>query len=114
MVKTPQQNGVAERKHRHLLDIARAIRFQAGSPKNFWGECILSTTRLINLLPMENLHRKSPFEVLYGKQPQLHDLRTIGCLCYAHNVGERDKFAPKSYQMCSSWLHRWFERVQTI
>jgi len=96
MVKTPQQNGVAERKHRHLLDTARAIRFQAGFLKHFWGECILSATHLINLLPMENLRWKRPFEVLYGKQPQFNDLRTIGCLCYAHNVGERDKFAPRA------------------
>jgi len=96
MVKTPQQNGVAERKHIHLLDTARAIRFQAGFPKKFWGECILSATHLINLMPMENLQWKSPFEILYGKQPQLHDLRTIGCLCYAHNVGEKDKFAPRA------------------
>lgn len=52
MVKNPQQNGVAERKHRHLLDTARAIKFQAGFPKTFWGECVLSATHIINLLPM--------------------------------------------------------------
>jgi len=37
MVKTPQQNGVAERNYRNLLDITRAIRFQADFPKSFWG-----------------------------------------------------------------------------
>ena len=56
----------------------------------------MSATHLINLLPMENLRWKGPFEVLYGKQPWFNDLRTIGCLCYAHNVGERDKFAPRA------------------
>jgi len=74
MVKTPQQNGVAERKYRHLLDTARAIKFQAGFPKSFWGECVLSATHIINLLPMANLKWRSPFEVLYGKQPVLDDL----------------------------------------
>ena len=39
IVKTPQQNGVVERKHRHLLDTARALRFQAGFPKHF-GESV--------------------------------------------------------------------------
>ena len=50
IVKTPQQNGVVERKHRHLLDTARAIRFQAGFPKQFWAECVLAATHIINKL----------------------------------------------------------------
>jgi len=96
MVKTPQQNGVAERKHRHLLDTARALRFHAGFPKHFWGECILSATHIINLLPMENLAWKSPYEVLFGKPPQYQDLRVIGCLCFAANLGISDKFDPRA------------------
>jgi len=96
IVKTPQQNGVVERKHRHLLDTARAIRFQAGFPKCFWGECVLAATHIINKLPMENLHWQSPFELLYGHPPDLEDLRTIGCLCYETNIGEIDKFAARA------------------
>ena len=52
IVKTPQHNGVVKRKHRHLLDTARAFRFQAGFPKQFWGECVLAATHIINKLPM--------------------------------------------------------------
>ena len=55
IVKNPQQNVVVERKHRHLLDTARAIRFHTGLPQNFWSECVLSTTHIINRLAMSNL-----------------------------------------------------------
>ncbi|XP_056695641.1 uncharacterized protein [Spinacia oleracea] len=47
----PQQNGIVERKHRSLLEISRALRFDAGLPKKFWGECILTATHFINKIP---------------------------------------------------------------
>ena len=92
-VKTPQQIGVAERKHGHLLDTAI---LQVGFPISFWGECVLSATHIINKLHMENLLWKSPFEVLYGQPPTYEDLRAISCLYYAANVRETDKFEPRA------------------
>jgi transposase InsO family protein len=47
-VKTPQQNGIAERKNRHLLDQTRALLFHQNVPKSFWGEAVLTSTYLIN------------------------------------------------------------------
>ena len=83
---------MAERKHRHLLDYARAIRIHTGLPKYFWGECILAATHIINKLPMANLNWKTPFERLYKKRPTYYDLRVIGCLSFVANLKPTDKF----------------------
>ena len=52
IVKTPQQNGIVERKHRHLLDTARATRFHAELPKTFWSECVLKSKVMWSLAPV--------------------------------------------------------------
>ena len=91
----PQQNGRVERKHRHLLDIARTLRFHAGLPIKFWGDCLLTATYLINLMPTPVLNWKSPYELLMNKPINFDHLRVFGSLCYpAHKTN--DKFAPRA------------------
>ena len=68
-VHTPQQNGVVERKHRHLLNVARALRFQANLPLRFWGESVQTTCYLINRLPTPLFSLKSSYELLHNKSP---------------------------------------------
>ncbi|GJW36425.1 putative RNA-directed DNA polymerase [Tanacetum coccineum] len=61
-IHTPQQNGVVERKHRHLLETARALRFEANLPTRFWGECVLTAAYVINRMPSDVIGNKTPYE----------------------------------------------------
>ena len=90
-VGTPQQNGRVERKHRHILNVARALRFTDW----IMGKCALAAGYLINRTPSEVLKGKTPFK-MYNRPPPVQHLRTIGCICYVHeqrHVG--DKFASR-------------------
>jgi len=94
--RTPQQNGRVERKHRHLVETARAIKIHANLPPKFWGSCILAATYIINRMPTSLLQWKSPFETLFHTKPNLSHLKIIGCLCYALDLSPHiDKFSPK-------------------
>lgn len=59
-VDTPKQNGRVERKHRHILNVVRALLFQANLPLSFWGECVLTVAHLINHTPTNLLKGKTP------------------------------------------------------
>lgn len=96
-VDTPQQNGRVERKHRHILNVARACLFQARLPVSFWGQSVLTAAHLINRTPTRLLHGKSPYEVLFGSPPNYDALRVFGCLCYVHvKSRSKDKFSTRS------------------
>lgn len=87
---------MAERKHRHLLEVARAFRFQAIHHYLF-GVNVLTATFLINRFPTPVLSGKTPHEVLLSSAPSYEHLRAFGCLCYAHTHSlPKNKFAPRA------------------
>ncbi|XP_013594458.1 PREDICTED: uncharacterized protein LOC106302506 [Brassica oleracea var. oleracea] len=59
---TPQQNGVAERKNRHLMELARSMMFHKSVPKRFWSDAVMTACYLINRIPTRILEDQSPFE----------------------------------------------------
>lgn len=80
---TPQQNGVSERKHRHIIELALAIMAHASFPTKFWDDIFSSVVYLINRLPSSD-NAPSPFFRLFGKTPDYMFLRVLGCLCFPY------------------------------
>ena len=96
-VGTPQQNGIAERKNRDLLEKTRAMMFYANVPKRFWSQAVLTATYIINRLPSRILNSKSPLEVLKHRKIDLSHLRVFGSVCYVHvQAKHRDKLDPRA------------------
>jgi hypothetical protein len=91
---TPSQNGVAERKNRHLLEVARSLMFQTNVPKYPWSEAILTAAYLINRMPSRILGMKSPSELLLGQREFRVPPKVFGCVCFVRDhrtsVGKLD------------------------
>lgn len=91
---TPQQNGVAERMNRTLLERVRCMLIHAGLPKSFWGEAISTAAYLVNRSPSSAIDFKTPLEMWYGKPADYRNLRAFGCQAYAHI--KQDKLEPRA------------------
>ncbi|KAJ4767348.1 polyprotein [Rhynchospora pubera] len=80
---TPEQNGVSERKNRHILELSLAIINHGCIPLVLWDEIFASTVFLINRLPPSaNASIVSPFELLFSKKPDYLQLKVLGCQCF--------------------------------
>jgi hypothetical protein len=76
------QNGVAEHKHRHLLETARALMIASSISPHFWAEAISTATYLINIQHSLAFQGGIPFEHLCGKMADYSSLCLFGCVCY--------------------------------
>ena len=95
-VNTPQQNGVAERKNRDLLEKTRAIMIQMNVPKFFWSYGVLTATYLVNRLPSRVLDFKCPLEVLQEKRPDISHLKFFGCTYFMYiSATHHEKLNPQ-------------------
>jgi len=94
---TSQQNGRAERKHRHILDNVRALLISASLTERFWGEAALTAIYTINHVLSPTIHNQTLYERLYGSTTNFSLLKIFGCLCFVTlSVRERTKLEWRS------------------
>ena len=95
--KTPEQNGVAERLNRTLVESSRSMLLDAKLPHKFWAEAISTAVYLRNRCPTKAVKGMTPYEAWHGKKPKVEHLRVFGCDAYAHiPKDERSKLDSKA------------------
>ncbi|GJZ92742.1 retrovirus-related pol polyprotein from transposon TNT 1-94 [Tanacetum coccineum] len=82
---TPQQNGVAERMNKTLMDKVRYLLIQSRLPKTFWAEATCTAAYLINTSPSRAIEKKTPMEMWSGHPSDYEMLRIFCCVAYLHD-----------------------------
>jgi hypothetical protein len=99
-VYTPQQNGVAERLNRTLLDSTRSLLQESGLPNTFWAEGVANSVYVKNRVSTKGLQNATPYEVFKEKKPTVSCFRIFGCDAFAAIPKEkRKKLDPKSQKL---------------
>lgn len=81
---TPEQNRVSERMNRTIVERAKCMLFNAGLPKSYWGEAVLTATYLINRSPTSRIPKEIPEEQWTETKQDLSHLCVFGCRAFAH------------------------------
>ena len=79
---TPEHNGIAERKHRHIVETGLTLLHQAVMPATYWTYAFSTAVYLMNRLPSSVLENTSPYQKLFQQTPNYQKLRVFGCTCY--------------------------------
>nr|GFA96148.1 ribonuclease H-like domain-containing protein [Tanacetum cinerariifolium] len=79
VLKTPQQNGIAERKNRTLIEAARTLLADSLPPIPFWAEAVNTACYVQNRVLVTKLHNKTPYELLHGRLQSIGFMRPFGC-----------------------------------
>jgi len=83
--RTPQQNGVVERKNMSLKELARTILNDFALPKCLWDDAVSTTCYVMNCVLIQPILKKTPYELLNGRKPNVSHLKVFGCKCYILN-----------------------------
>ncbi|GJR29206.1 retrovirus-related pol polyprotein from transposon TNT 1-94 [Tanacetum coccineum] len=97
VARSPQQNGVVERRNRMLIEAARTMLIYAKAPLFLWAKAVATTCYTQNRSMIRRRHGKTPYELLHDKPPDLSYLHVFGALCYPTNDSENlGKLQPKA------------------
>ena len=86
--RTPQQNGMLERKNRSLEELAGTILNDYVLPKCFWADVVSIAFYVMNRVLIRPILKKTPYELLNGRKPNMSHLKVFGCKCYILNNGK--------------------------
>ncbi|GJY32922.1 putative ribonuclease H-like domain-containing protein [Tanacetum coccineum] len=97
VVRTPQQNGVVERKNRTLIEAARTMLADSKLPTTFWAEAVNTACYVQNRVLVIKPHNKTPYELFLGRKPALSFMRPFGCpITILNTLDHLGKFDGKS------------------
>nr|GFC03129.1 retrovirus-related Pol polyprotein from transposon TNT 1-94 [Tanacetum cinerariifolium] len=97
VARSPQQNGVIERRNRTLIEAARTMLIYAQAPLFLWAEAIGTACFTQNCSIIRLRHGKTPYELLHSKLPDLSFFHVFGALCYPKNDSDNlGKLQPKA------------------
>lgn len=88
---SPQQNGVAERMNRTIIEKARCMLHYKAVPKKWWAEAVSTAAYLINRTTNSTTKTTTPYEICFRVRPDLEHLRVFGSIGYAHVDGSKRK-----------------------
>ena len=90
MPSTPQQNGVAERRNRTLMEMVRSMMSYSSVPISLWGEALKPAMYILNRVPSKAVP-KTPFELWTGRKPNLRHIHIWGCPAEARIYNPHEK-----------------------
>ncbi|GJY01822.1 ribonuclease H-like domain-containing protein [Tanacetum coccineum] len=97
VARTPQQNGVAERRNRTLIEAARTMLADSKLPTTFWAEAVNTACYVQNRVIIVKPHNKTPYELFRGRTPALSFMRPFGChVSILNTLDHLGKFDGKS------------------
>ncbi|KAD4180306.1 hypothetical protein E3N88_28897 [Mikania micrantha] len=94
--RTPQQNGVAERRNRTLIEAARTMLSESKLPIFFWAEAVNTACYVQNRALLNKRHHKTPYEILFNQKPKVGHFKSFGCPCTLLHTEPNHKFDDKA------------------